>query len=124
MDTKKILRELGVTVIMALLIMVPASLALQGYWVGDAGTPKAGWIGTYDTNDGLPPDTKDTTQAAYLNFTANDPSQKALTLVQRAKRGDVDAINALIDANGGWGSLTAAQKEKVTQLLLRRDVTL
>ena len=124
MDTNKVLRELGVTVVMAMLIMVPASLALQGYWKGDAGTPKAGWIGTYDTNDGLPPDTKDTTQAAYSNFTANDTSQTVRTLAQWAKQGDVDAINALIDQRGGWGNLTAAQKEKVTQLLLHRDVTL
>lgn len=41
-----------------------------------------------------------------------------------AKLGDKNAINELISLAGGWGALTAAQKEKITQLLLGQDVTL
>lgn len=124
MNKNEVLTRIVVTVIMSLFVMVPVSLALQGYWKGDAGTPKEGYLGAYDTVNGLPPDTTATTREAYQNYTANDTSQKPPTLAQRAKMGDVDAINTIIDSKGGWSNLTATQKEKVTQLLLHRDVTL
>jgi len=41
-----------------------------------------------------------------------------------AKEGNTAAIKELIASAGGWDSLTAAQKEKVTRLLIGENVTL
>ncbi len=45
------------------------------------------------------------------------------SLQEQTKRGNVDAIRTLIEQKGGWSLLTAAQKDKVFQLLLRYDIS-
>lgn len=45
-------------------------------------------------------------------------------VIGRAKTGDKEAIRELVNARGGWNSLTANQKEKVTRLLLGENIDL
>jgi len=45
-------------------------------------------------------------------------------LKMRAKRGDRRAIKELVELKGGWSALTAAQKTKVTRLMIMEDVDL
>ncbi len=60
-------------------------------------------------------------------FKPTGKNVRALTLAELkafAKEGDRRAIKELVDLKGGWASLTAAQKEKITQLLLGYGVEL
>ena len=54
-------------------------------------------------------------------------NERELTLEEiktLAKKGYIPAIKELIVLRGGWGTLTPAQKEKVTQLILGFEVEL
>ncbi len=59
----------------------------------------------------------------YQNYLEFVEDLSLLPLAKRAKRGDIDAIREIIEQKGGWSSLTAEQKDKVFQLLLRYDIS-